>query len=278
MSRTFPFVKLSAVTAAPRSESLNVGLVAWPFGSIPILMLDHSPSRLRALHPNLARMDLDVWKRSVLAELASVDDLENQLALLPHLVQPFSADVVAGLAESDPGHEHDTLDALFTRLVAAPPATIASEPRKVISRLETEIRGWLRKAKLYSRRLDDLSRRRVVSHFPVDASTDLYVDFALKNGKIHVIETLDMRGLRQLTPAARGVAAMKSITLAEARGNDQIGRKIALISVTDSAIAQPAIRLVERYADDVWHMGSAEDRMCFAKFVSKSLHVDQLIM
>jgi hypothetical protein len=239
-------------------------------------MLDRSPSRLRALHPNLARIDLEDWSKRLCEELCQIDGVENQIALLPHMVQPFRVDEVPGVAINEGTDFLSEVESLFQRLVVSLPATIKLAPKKKQSKLHTEIRSWLRGAKLYSSRTEDLSRRRVVSNYPVDPSTDLYVDFALKNGKIHVIETLDLRGISQVTAAVRGDAAIKSITLAEAEDMKEIGKRIALVHASDHAIAQPAVRLIDRYADEVWHMDSANDRQTFARFVSDALHVDQL--
>lgn len=276
MSTTTPFLILRAVTSAPRSESLNIGLVAWTELGKPLVMLDRSPSRLRALHPNLARIDLDGWSKRLCEELGRIDGIDNQITLLPHMVQPFRVDEVPGVIISDDMDLQAEIESLFGRLVAPLPATIKLPPKRKQSKLHIEIRSWLRSAKLYSSRAEDLSRRRVVSNYPVDPSTDLYVDFALKNGKIHVVETLDLRGINHVTSAVRGDAAIKSITLAQAEDMREIGKRIALVHASDHAIAQPAVRLIDRYADVVWHMDSSADRQQFARFVSDALHVDQL--
>ena len=276
MSRTNPFVILRAVTSAPRSECLNIGIVAWSDQGNPHVLLDRSPSRLRALHPNLARIDLEGWSKRLKEELARIEGVENQIALLPHMIQPFRVDEVPGCVVSDQAGFLSEVQSIFEKLVVSLPATIKLPQKKKQSKLHIELRSWFRSAKLYSSRVEDLSRRRVVSNYPVDPSTDLYVDFALKNGKIHVVETLDLRGLTHVTSAVRGDAAIKSITLAEAKNMKEVGKRIALVHASDHSIAQPAVRLIDRYADEVWHMDSSDDRQSFARFVSDALHVDQL--
>src|SRR5690606_13575807 len=110
-------------------------------------MLDRSPSRLRALHPNLARIDLEDWSKRLCEELRQIDGIDNQITLLPHMVQPFRVDEVPGVIVSDDMGLQGEMESLFERLVASLPATIKLAPKKKQSKLHMEIRSWLRSAK-----------------------------------------------------------------------------------------------------------------------------------
>lgn len=274
MTTNFPFVLLRATSGAPRHESINVGLVAWPNGK-PIVRLGASATRLRALHPNLARIDFSGWSEKLIDALAVAPDVSAQVQLLSLLAQPFHADEQPGLASAEVGAEDAAISELMASLVAPPSATVKRVARKRPNRMVAEIRDWLMRSKLYSRRIEDLSRRRVVSQFPIDAASDLYADFALKNGAIHVIETLDLRNVNQLSSAQRGEAALKGVTLDEAK--DRVaGKRIALVQATDYGIARPAINLIQRYADETWSLDDGNDRSSFVRFISNALHADQL--
>jgi len=275
MTTTFPFVLLRATSGAPRHESINVGLVAWPFGK-PVVRLAASAARLRALHPNLARIDFQGWSDKVVDALAVAPDVPGQIQLLSILAHPFRADEEPGIASAEDGQEELAIDELIERLVAPPASTIKGSTRKRANRMVTEIRDWLRRGKLYSSRVEDLSRGRVVSQFPVDPASDLYVDFALKNGAVHVIETLDLRDVDRLSPAQRGEAALKGVTLDEAKDKFANGTRIALVQASDYGVARPAINLIGRYADETWNIGDSGDRARFVKFISGSLHANQL--
>lgn len=276
MNVVFPFIVLRAVSAPPRNEVLNVGLVAWPQPGSPVVRLNTNAARLRSLHPNLARVSLSGWADELAQTLAAVGDTDAQRGILPALCAPFSADDEPGTASAELGDEDAAIDELVTRLVATPAATMPAPLRAPRApRMVREIRDWLRRSKLYSARIEDLSRGRVVGQYPINAASDLYVDFALRNGEVHVMETLDLRDVEHLTPTLRGKSALKGITLDEARESVK-GKRIALVQASDYGVARPAINLIQRYADELWNLGDATDRQAFATFVSHTLHAAQL--
>lgn len=137
------------------------------------------------------------------------------------------------------------------------------------------MRDWLRGAKAFSRKVDDIARGKVVANYPIDPAADLFADFAVLNGKLNAIETLDLRGVDRLTPSLRGDAAIKGITLDEARSRID-GRRVVVLSATDYAVARPAIQMISRYADDVWDMHDPDARQQLAAFIAGALHRDQL--
>jgi hypothetical protein len=93
---------------------------------------------------------------------------------------------------------------------------------------------------------------------------------------VHVIDTLDLRGVGHLTAGHRGQAAVKGITLDEAR--EQLGadsRRIAVVAASDYGVARPAIRLLERYATDTYDLATARERERLAAFIGGALHPQQ---
>lgn len=277
MNLNFPFVLLRAASGPPRDESINVGLVAWPRPGEPDVRLHAQPARLRALHPNLARIAWNDWPQQLQTALRDGgQDTDTQRALLALLAQPLVADRQTGTVSAAAGQEDTAIVNLMQHLVHAPASTLPRAPTaQRTSRLVREVRDWLRAAKLYSTRAEDLARGRVVGGYPVSAAADLYADFALKNGAVHVIETLDLREVEHLTPSLRGQAALKGITLDEARERLD-GKRIALVQASNYTVARPAIGLLGRYADQLWNLGESADRQAFAGFVAKAMHADQL--
>jgi hypothetical protein len=197
------------------------------------------------------------------------------VSVLPLLVQPFAADVEPGFTEIGEGGSAAELERLLTWLVR-PRATSLRRRRsatKKANRLNIELRQWLKQAKAYSTKVEDLRRHRVVANYPVDPQTELYADFALMNGQLHVMEVMDLRGIDRLSTALRGEAALKGITLDEARGK---ANPIGVLAASDYGIAKPAINMINRYASDVFDLGSLAERTRFASFVASSLHRQEL--
>jgi hypothetical protein len=144
------------------------------------------------------------------------------------------------------------------------------------SRLNADVRRWLRSAHLFSTNVADISRRRVVANYPIQASAGLFAEFALQNGTIHVMETLDFRGVDKLSKFRVGDTAYKSVLLDQAKEASPEGRRFALIAANDYEAVRPAINMIREYADDVIAYESVQDRRRLADFLASALHAPQL--
>lgn len=264
--QTFNFVLLRANPDPIRHESLNVGVVVFD-GTNTSVQIDASKNRLSALHPDYGRLDLTLWEEQIQTELRK-HPTESQLFLLTLLCAPFKVDREFGQTI---GYDATSqAQSLFTRLVKTQRPSIALEKKSVVrqTKLTRELRDWFKTAKVFSSKFEDLSKHRVVANYPVSPVSDLYADFALMNGKLHVVETLDLRGIEHLTPSMRGGAAIKGITLDEIGDNDNA---IAVIAASDYGVAKPAISLLSRYADDLYDLSTQGERQRLADFIATSL-------
>jgi hypothetical protein len=272
------FVLLRALDAG-RGEAVNAGVILFaPAG--PMVAMAPTNARIRALHPDFAALPLKLWGERLQEALRKTAnggaDVKQQLALLALYCQPFSPSPEPGVTMLSGDNAADALASLLEWQVAARAATLRpSRTAKRQSKLTTQLRAWFRAAKVFSSNSGDLSKGRIVANFPVAASDDLYADFAVKNGALHVIETLDLRGVNHLTPMMRGDAAVKAITLDEARQAVD-GSRIAVVSASDFAIARPAIKMLERYASDLYVLESPADKSAFVKFLHHTLHSNSL--
>ena len=137
--------------------------------------------------------------------------------------------------------------------------------------LTSELLAWLRSAKAFCTKVGDLQHGKLMADYPIDPDVDLYAVFAVLNGKLNAIEMLDLRGVERLTLGMRGDAALKGVTLDEARAKID-GRRIVVLSASDYAVARPAIQLASRCADDVLDMHDAKARQQLADFIAGALH------
>ena len=279
-SDTFtPFAVLRAVDPT-RAESINAGVILFMPDCIQVAMAS-TASRLKALHPDYAALDLSTWATKLETAANSLfktlPDMAQRLAMLPLLCHPFIVDSEAGTTQIDPNRPELALEHLLTWQVNPRAATVRARrsTTKRPTRLGQEIQQWLRSQNAFSRKMEDLSRHRVVSDYPVAVNSGLYADFAVSNGALTVLEVLDLRHAEHLTPSMRGDAALKGITLDAASGDNTV--PIAIVAANDYGIAKPAISLMQRYAKDTFDLGSAGERDRFAAFMAKALHREDML-
>lgn len=279
---SYPYTLLRVRPNTLRGESMNIGLVVFLDRSI-IVRVEPDMARLRALDPNLPA--LPIWHNlaeEIGARITPLPSREMQLMMLRDFFTPIRADERLGSIEvADHVEIEAHIERLMDRLVRRQAVT-ERLPRLHVpraSRLNGQLKHWFKSAHILSRNAADLSRSKVVENFPISASHDLYAEFALKNGAVHVVETLDLRHHGKINAFVQKEAAIKAITLDQARqmlGAE--GKRIAVIAADDYGAMRPAIGMLSGYADDVVTMASQADRQRFADFIATALHSDTALI
>jgi hypothetical protein len=269
--KTFDYLLLRANPDPVRFESLNAGVVVFD-GQNTTVLVDASGRRLPILHPDLGRIDFSEWAEKIQNELRAHPQ-EVQLSLLQILSSPLIPDRNIGKTVGEDALQQAT--ALFKRMVERQLSNLPTLKARIVrqTKLNKELKDWFKSAKVFSNKIEGLSRHLVVANYPVDPASDLYADFALQNGKLHIIETLDLRNVDHLTPTLRGDAAIKGFTLNEAGENSNA---IAIISASDYSVARPAISMISRFADDVFDISTPIERQRLSHFMAESLQKPDL--
>jgi hypothetical protein len=275
----FDFDVLAAFSPVPRGEFLNIGIVVWRDG-LPEIHSDFSDTRLGAIDGNYPRLSifrslkagsLNDDLRPLLEPLRNTPDAMRML--FDSLISPMRCHD-SGKIFCDPKDLGTHVERFMNLLVRRASPVIKLGRKKRMTKLESDIRNWMSKAKIMGRSMEDLSRGRVVAQYPISVESDIYADFAYKNGSLHVIETLDLRGVEQLTTGLRHAAAFKSITLDIAKDNQNIERCIGVVAASDYSAVRPAIRLFERHSDELFSLDDPRDSQRFADLLANGLHLD----
>jgi hypothetical protein len=274
-----PYDLLIAESAPPRCERINIGLVIWRNG-MPEIVFDATKSRLSAIDPNFPRLPIfrqladGTLMPSLHDTLTALPSMEPRRSLLGLLLAPIKA-VPGGELFAEDGDFSAAIERLMNTLVRRQQITVKAPARKIGSRLEIQFKQWLRHAKILGHSMEDLSRHRVVSQFPVSVEADVYADFAYKNGALHVLETLDLRGVDHVTSTLRNTAAYKSLTLDMARDVvGENGQRIGIVAASDYSSVKSAMRLFERNADRLFSLDSPSDAQSLADLLAHGLHID----
>ncbi len=274
-----PFVLLRARPDDLRGEQVNVGLVLFTLEG-PRVYFEATMARLQALHPDFEALEPGRWVTELEQVLNMLGEREQQLLWLQGGLGSIRSDAALGWVEYESEADlHQIVNDLLERFVRMPHRTCAIQPQTQAAprtKLQAQLRDWFRATKIFSPRVEDLSRHRVVPSFPIDATEDLYADFALKNGAVHIIEALDLRGVDRITKGLRGETGMVAVLLDQSRRVlTPQSRRIAVIASNDYAVVRPLVNLVARYADDVIAVESASDRQRLADFLAASLLLEQ---
>lgn len=272
-----PFAFLRVRPDEIRGEQLNIGLVT--FGEEgPRVYIDAPHWRVRAFHPDLDTINWVSWGSELERALASFGSIEQGHDWAKSALGVVRADDALGLLTVN-GDLDRAAQEILSNVVSPPQRTIKVDPvnsLKPRTRLHTQLRSWFKTSKVFSSKVADLSQRKVVPSFPIDTMGDLYADFALKNGVVHIMETVDFRGQEKVTKALRGEAGLTSVLFDQAnRVLEKESKKIAVCAADDYQAFKPLFGLIGRYADDVYHLESNSDRQRLADFVASSLHVSE---
>lgn len=157
----------------------------------------------------------------------------------------------------------------WTLAVSAEPHKPApSRERASVSRLFVEIKnafnayGWLAQPG------QSIQDHKIMPRYPLSADEGLTVDFALKNGALNCIQTVDYRN----HPEQRRVEAnAKLLTLGFASQFADKAKRYAVIAGTENPEAKTAIRLAERVADEILVHESADDMNRLFGFITTAM-------
>jgi hypothetical protein len=240
-----------------RQEVVNVGIVLFmPTG--PLVSIASSQGKLLALDPNfrLARFFEQGKKLQ-----DALSGLNEDKVPVEQQIRMFNGG--GGLSLSAPGMlntEGRSVESINEELLRD---LVTSPPKRRIrgtqtSRLHTELRQVFKQARILGSRPGDIEKHLVVPNFPIDADVGLFAEFALRNGQLHITETVDFR---ISTPSTkRQEAQAKTLLLIQALERvGSIDLKRYVVVTGASAHVQASMNLLERHADDFIVRESEQD-------------------
>ena len=272
----YRFSVLRVVPNAMRGERVNIGLAAFhPTGKVTF-HLSVNRDRLRALDPNLTAINWETWGAQA-EELFSKLPEAARLQWLRTSMAPVTCDAELGLFRATPGDFALQVEDLLERLVLKPRRLLqkGQQRKRQPTQLQAQLKSWFKAEKIMGKGMDDITKHRIVEEYPISLETDSFADFAFKNGALHIMETLDLRNIDHLTNRIRNQAAFKSIVLDQARDVIGHGQRIAIVAATDYLAVKPALKMIERNADDLISMDSQADIDRLVKRLTDALHLSE---
>jgi hypothetical protein len=259
MSAPFKYSLLRYQPHMSRHEVVNVGVVLFaPNG--PEVRQVEDLKKLRMLDPNVSAAEVT---RQIAALQHTLEHLYRQGCSAEEAVKFLSRGSMGPSCGTvgwvEPGEKPvpDILDELMRELVLPPARQRAATEGR--SRLHTELRLMFNQAKMLGKEPGDISNHLVVPNFPIDADLGLFAEFALRNGRLHVTETVDFRVKDRA--AKKREAESKAMVLVQALdtvGRDDLQCHVVISGAADDNL-QPSVKLLRRYADNLFVREDAAD-------------------
>ncbi|GIK49433.1 MAG: hypothetical protein BroJett013_21300 [Alphaproteobacteria bacterium] len=245
MAATFDYAVLTAVPDPRRGERVNIGVVVFRADRIDV-RLESVAYKLRALTGNNLESRLESAQaryRSLFVEGQEPAVALRRIAGVEPLLKP--SELGRFVASNELEYEARIADILKS-LVTVP----KRERGETRSRINTEMAWDFRKANILAETTEGVVHGKVVRNYTVDDSEGLVADFALKNGKLHVTSTLDLR------KASAGIsqAALKSIILDRAKKKNKKTKTIGVYAVDPDMkdMFRQQLNLLAEYSDEMF--------------------------
>lgn len=191
MNHCYRFCVIQFPAHPLRNERLNLGLAVFRDGFLdvrPARRLDKIRAISAAIDPSELHQSLislcEIDLKSATGRLADVDDRWENLGS----VGGFEFSPLGDFIAPSDAHYENQISLLLSTLVEPEPAP-ASAAKKRPTPLRREIKKALRDEKVLARRGEGLEAHRVMTNQVI--AEGLSADFLLKNGAMHIIETVD---------------------------------------------------------------------------------------
>lgn len=263
MAPCFKFSLLRIAASPPRDERLNVGIAIFRDGMLDVRLL-RSLGKLSALSlaydPDSVRSAAEVLKELDHTLSESSDSEETRLSKLGDF-GAFDFSPLGQFEAPSPDAYEQRIAFLMKSFVEPEPAQKKAQRGKG-TRLVAALRHAFRGDRILAQRGEDLGAHRIVPN--VELATGLIADFVLRNGAMHVIETVDASG-----EASSGIRAIKDIalsalTIEQARitygDNATIGRLVYQASAETEAMASSALLAAEHQRIELINWASGDDQ------------------
>lgn len=270
MARTYEYAVLTAVPNPRRGERVNVGVIVFRQDGFDI-RFKQAESKLRALTG-------DNWKERIAgaeARLKSffdpnlkVEKLIEKITILDPLFQPTAL----GYLHPQTEDEYNILvEQIVSSLIAVPPKREKTEAKT--RRINTEIVDAFSNTDVIAKKDETIEDHKMVRNFTIDNEEGLIADFALKNGKLIVAATLDLR----LQSAELGDAALKSITLDKATKKYRDNVRTVGVYAVDNDMREhfkQHISMLGGYAQEMYDWTDLEGKRSFKKSIFDALRIE----
>lgn len=266
MARSFKYAIVRLDAHPARGERLNVGLIVFQEEGVDI-RIGRKLDKVRALSAALDPAEV----RENILQLANIDRLLLEQGVAGaderrNALQGLGLVSLSGTARIDcstSASYEAALQSLMSGIIEPEQAIVRPVIKR--TRLLSVVKRALKQEGILARIGEDLSEHRVVPH--VQLAEGLIADFVLKNGAMHVVETIDA-SISDTSP--RKVVtdiALSALVLEQARisygESDTKAKLIYDATASMEAVAMPSLNAAAHQGADLINWRSREDQVRF---------------
>lgn len=271
MARCFKFSLLAVHVPAPRDERLNVGIIVFRDSQLDVrllrslrkvsaLSLAFNEDIVRASAQNLVTLDKHLSDPG--------DPPESRLEQLK-AVSPFYLAPLAYFFAPTAATYEEEISTILRTFVEPEPALRSAGKGKATA-LAAALRKSFRNDRILAAKGEDLNAHRVVTN--VELATGLIADFVLKNGAMHIFETVDASSENSSVLAIAKNVGLAAITIEQARicyGNSiTVARLVYQTNAQTEALVAPALHAAEHQGVELVNWASTDDQIKLRTTVS----------
>ena len=216
MVQSFKFAIVRLAPEGVREEQINVGLAVFSGDDIDIRL----PRRLDKVRVISASLDQNAIRELTNALLtrdldlrqAGISDAEARARAIGR-VGPLTLSRAGTFTSSDQREYEARVESIFQSIIDPEPAPKSA--RRKTSRVLSQLKRALREERVLARSGEDFFSHRVVSN--VILGDGLVADLVLKNGRMHVFETVDISANSVSPRKAVSDIAVSALVLEQAR-------------------------------------------------------------
>lgn len=262
MERIYEFSLLRLSSTDARDERLNIGVVILDTDTLDV-RLAKKLDKMRAMSGALGSRQAKDFALSLVeldrkcAEIG-ISDIKERLTFMVGS-GPFSLSSFGTFtAESRSAYEA-RISSILNSLVE--PESAPAKTLEKRSRLLAEVKTEFRHLKVLAKQDETIESHRIVQKYEID--TGLTADFALKNGVMHIVETVDATGDEHKIRQVVSLIGVSALVLQRAKmnfGENTARRLVYTASPLMESIARPSFEAAHDQGIQLTNWASADDR------------------
>lgn len=270
MAQCYKFAIVRLAPDTVRDERVNVGAIVFSDDNLDV-RVSKKLDKIRAISAAVdvgALRELVENLRGLDEQIRAVGSTFDARVKMLSRVGPVTLSPMGTFEANDAASYEARLEAILKSLVEPEPS--ARRTREKRSRLLTQVKDLFRRERVLAKKDETLEDHRIMPSFELDEG--LVADFVLKNGSMHVVETVDASGDVESLSKAISAIAVSALVLERARmkyGKDETKARL-VYSATASLerAAMPSLEAAHNQGAELTNWESLDDRMRFVHSLS----------